>query len=606
MTSGTGTGQVVTADMAYLQNETDWLASYIANLYVSYVSTPEWQSWVRDTKELQEFLYATDTSTTTNRDNGHGHSTHRPKLTQLYDTLEANYMSALFPHDDWLQFKALDEDSNDTKKRRKIEGYMRSRHYGYGHKNMATRCLQDWLALGAAVTEVSYQNIAAKTDEFGVTYRGYNGPVTKRLHPYRVAFNTKATSFAESPKVVQSIKTLGDIAKMIADEELPESYRLVLQKSMDFRHYVSHNLGAFDQDWTDAGMYGYNTTGAYWCGSEVEFLTFYGSIYDDHTMTLHNNKKIVVVDRKWVLLEEDIDTPNGQAPLFYSAWRSRPNSLLGMSPLANIVGLQYYINHLENTRADAFDKMAAPDRVIQGIDDIVQRQDGGVDYYIHENGLVKYLNPDPTALQADFRIEAAERKMEEYAGAPAAAAGIKVPGEQTKFQFAQLNNASGRLFQRKIQAFEDDILIPSANSELDLAKRKLDQRLPVEVLDEELGEKVFADVTADDLRSDGGLVATGARHYTLQAQLVQELNQFMIATQGDEQVKRHLSAKKIAKLWDDLLGFTGSEGMFEANVRIFEETEAQQLLAAAQEVLERNTANSPDALAADAADPTQG
>jgi len=605
MTSETGTGQVMTIEAEQLHNSDEWLATYISNMYESFVTTPEWTKWTDETKELQDFLYATDTRSTSNQSNGHGHQTHRPKLTQLYDTLEANYLHALFPHDDWLQFRALDEESNNVSKRRKIEGYMRSKHTEYGHKTMATRALQDWMVFGAAIVQTGYESTAAQIIN-GVKFRGYTGPVTRRLHPYRVAFNTKASSFAESPKIIQSIKTLGDIAKMIADERLSDEYVEVLQKSQYYRHYIQNNLGAFDDDWLSGSHYGFGTRQAYWCGDEVELLTFQGSIYDQDTQTLHNNKKIVVVDRKWVLLTEDITTPSGNPDIFYSPWRSRPNSLLGMSPLQNLIGMQYYINHLENMRADAFDNMARPDMVIQGIDDIVYRNDGGVNYYIHENGSVKYLHPDPTILQADFKIESTERKMEEYAGAPAAAAGIKVPGEQTKFQFSQLNNAAGRLFQRKIQAFEDDILIPSANAELALAKQNLDSSIPVEVVDDELGERVFQDVSAVDLQSDGGLVATGARHYALQAQLVQELAQFMTATAGDEQVKRHLSAKKIAKSWNDLLGLGGIEGIYEPNVRITEETEAQQVLAAAQSVLDRSVANDPNAIAADQADPTQG
>jgi len=605
MSSDTGTGQVMTVEAEYLHNDEDWLACYIANMYEGFVSTPEWLKWVEETKELQQFLYATDTSTTSNDTNGHGHKTHRPKLTQLYDTLEANYLHALFPHDDWLQFRALDEESNNMVKRRKIEGYMRSRHNGYGHQAMATRALQDWMIFGAAVVETGYQSEAAQIIN-GVKFTGYSGPITRRLHPYRVAFNTQATSFAESPKIVQSIKTLGDIAKMIADERLDDRYREVLIKARDYRHYVQHNIGAFDTDWLDEGHYGFGTRQHYWCGDQVEILTFHGSIYDKDSFTLHNNRKIVIIDRKWILLEEDIMTPTGKPDIFYSPWRARPNSLLGMSPLQNLIGMQYYINHLENMRADAFDAMSRPDLVLQGIDDITYRNDGGTNYYIHENGAVRYLHPDPTILQADFKIEATERKMEEYAGAPAAAAGIKVPGEQTKFQFSQLNNAAGRLFQRKIRAFEDDILIPSANAELALAQQRLDSALPVEVTDDDIGERVFQDVSAADLQSDGGLVATGARHYALQAQLVQELSQFMIATAGDEQVKRHLSAKMIAKSWNDLLGLGGVEGIYEPNVRITEETEAQQLLAAAQSVLERSIENDPNAIAAQQADPTQG
>lgn len=588
-----GTGNVIDIDMQGVLDSEDQLACYIANMYTRFVTTPEWLEWVSTTNELLGYLYATDTSSTSNRSNPHSHNTHRPKLTQLYDTLEANYLHALFPHENWLQFKGGNEESNELGKRRKVEAYLRSRHRLYGHQQIAGSLVTDFLAMGNCVGEAVWNSKSAKIDEAGVEYKGYTGPRTRRHHPFRVAYNTRASSFAESPKIIQSIKTLGDIAKLIQDEEVPEAYREILTESMNFRRYLTANTSVFEQGWLDTPMQGFGTQGAYWSGGNVEILTFYGSLYDEHTNTLHDNRKITVVDRKWIIENEAIEAPDGQAPLFHVGWRTKPNSLLGMSPLANLVGMQYYINHMENTRADAFDKMATPDRIISGLDDTTQRADGGYDFYMHEGGQVRYLAPDTTALQADFKIEQMERKMEEYAGAPAAAAGIKVPGEQTKFQFAQLNNAAGRLFQRKINLFEDQMLVPLANAELDLAKRTLSERLSIAVIDPEIEEEVFVDVGAEDLKVDGGLFAVGARHYALQAQLVQELAQFTQATAGQDAVLRHLSGKKLAKAWDMLLSLGGMDGVYEENVRIIEETEAQQMVAAAQDVLARTTSASP-------------
>ena len=123
---------------------------------------------------------------------------------------------------------------------------MRSRHYMYGHQNMAEWALQDWIVTGTAIVETSYISRTTQALE-GLTIKGYTGPVTRRLDPRRVAFNHRASSFEDSPKIVQSIKTLGDIAKLIEDEELPEDFTYVLKEALLYRHYVRQYFHEFEE-----------------------------------------------------------------------------------------------------------------------------------------------------------------------------------------------------------------------------------------------------------------------------------------------------------------------------------------------------------------------
>src|SRR5699024_3269374 len=78
--------------------------------------------------ETTQYVYATSTQETTNSQNGWSHSTHVPKLTQISDNLAANYMSALFPHDDWMSWVGDDMDSSDAAKRRAVEAYLKTKH----------------------------------------------------------------------------------------------------------------------------------------------------------------------------------------------------------------------------------------------------------------------------------------------------------------------------------------------------------------------------------------------------------------------------------------------------------------------------------------------
>ena len=76
--------------------EPDLLATGIANRWTELAKYRE--KWLEEKKELRNYLFATDTSTTTNQKLPWSNSTTTPKLTQIYDNLKANYSAALFPN----------------------------------------------------------------------------------------------------------------------------------------------------------------------------------------------------------------------------------------------------------------------------------------------------------------------------------------------------------------------------------------------------------------------------------------------------------------------------------------------------------------------------
>ena len=69
-------------------------------------------SWMEDKKELRNYIYATDTTTTSNNKLEWANSTTTPKLTQIGDNLHANYFATLFPNSHWMRWEAMDQDSN--------------------------------------------------------------------------------------------------------------------------------------------------------------------------------------------------------------------------------------------------------------------------------------------------------------------------------------------------------------------------------------------------------------------------------------------------------------------------------------------------------------
>ena len=56
-------------------------------------------------RELRNYLFATDTTTTSNKKLPWKNSTTLPKLCQIRDNLHSNYISALFPNDNWLKWE---------------------------------------------------------------------------------------------------------------------------------------------------------------------------------------------------------------------------------------------------------------------------------------------------------------------------------------------------------------------------------------------------------------------------------------------------------------------------------------------------------------------
>ena len=213
--------------------------------------------------------------------------------------------------------------------------------------------------------------------------------------------------------------------------------------------------------------------------------------------------------------------------------------------------------------------------------------DGTTWWIATDGGSVSNISPDTEILAADFQIDKLEAKMDYYAAVPPESYGFKTPGEQTKFQVSERVNAAGLMFFSKISKFENQMITPSVNAELELAKVHLDENLQVPVSTEE-GD-IFEEITPLILKNQGTLIAVGARHYKQQARLVQELRQFMEAMQMDPEMKMHFSPKKLAKAWNSLLGGFGStDGIYEEYGRLVESVETQQRQQAAGALIDNS------------------
>lgn len=558
----------------------DTLASQIYMMWNDFHN--QRKPWVEEQKELRNYLFATDTSKTSNRTLPWRNSTTTPKLTQIRDNLHANYMAALFPNDQWLKWEGYTLDDAIKAKREAIESYMQNKTRLGGFRTVVSQLLYDYIDYGNAFADVEWVNEKKVDPLTGEEIPGYVGPRVVRISPFDILINPVANNFRNSPKMVRKIMNLGELKAMA--EDFPEEgwVKEAMSKAMKFRHDIANGQYSIE-DFDKAVGYtidGFGNLYEYFQSPYVELIEFEGDLYDPYTDTLLRSHVVTIIDRSRVIRKEPMASWQPKGNKAHVGWRLRPDNLYAMGPLHNLVGMQYRIDHLENIKADVFDLIAFPPLKIKGE---VEEFDWapGAEIHIDVEGDVEMLVPDTTALQADTQIAILEQRMEDYAGAPKQAMGIRTPGEKTAYEVQALESAAGRIFKEKIQNFEVELLEPILNAMLEISRRNMDASDVVRVFDDELGAQIFATVTKDTITANGKLRPVGARHFFSQQQLVQNLTGLFSSPVG-QLIAPHVSAKQLSKLAEDLFGVERYQ-LISDNIALIEQADQQRLMAVLQE-----------------------
>lgn len=560
----------------------DGLATQIADMFV------EWemyrQTWASQKKEIREYLFATDTRHTTNSSLPWKNSVHIPKLCQLRDNLQANYMAAMFPNDRPINWEGDDENADAVEKRRVIEAYMENKLRQSKFRTEVAKCVNDFIDWGNCFALVEFVNETTQDQITGETITGYVGPRMSRISPLDIVFDPTAARFEDSPKVIRTVETLASLrSKMESHPELAYLEE-VFKKMKESRH---HFRGTTPGDYTKNATYqmdGFGSWEDYMDSNYVELLTFYGDIYDPEKDELRKNQILTVVDRSYIIREETNPSWFGTAPIFHVGWRLRPDNLYAMGPLDNLVGMQYRIDHLENAKSDAYDLILHPVMKVIGT---VQDFDYGPGerIYCGDDGDVTFMPPDTTMLSADTQIAIYEAKMEEMAGAPKQAMGFRTPGEKTAYEVQILENGANRIFLNKTSYFEEMFLEPIINTMLETSRRNMEPSELIRVVDDQFGAVAFMKVTKEDITARGKIRPVGARHFARNANIIQNLTQLANSVIGqDGAVMNHISGLKLAKVVEELLGLERFDLVSE-NVRVMEQAETQRVAGAAQQVL---------------------
>ncbi len=579
----------MTATVAEIRLGTDSsaLATSISDMWTRYKDGK--CIWEEEVKEVRDYLYATDTTTTSNNRIDWSNKTHIPKITQINDNLKANYISALFPNDDWLSWEAGDQSAASSSKRKAILAYMKNKLREGNFYTIISALLDDYIMTGNALADVEFVKESKIEETTGETIAGFVGPRAIRLSPYDVVFNPLSSNFKDTPIIKRSMWSYGEFKRYLIERPEDQNWIKEAISSLEFRRELAG--GSTANNFNKACGITVDGFGSYWeylRSDNIEIIELTGDIYDPETDSFMKDRIITIADRSVVLRNEQNPSWLGRSSVQHVGWRERPDNLWAMSPLANIVGMQYRINQLENSKADAIDLNVFPPIKVRG-DVEAFSWAPGAEIHVDEGGDVQLMAPDLSALAVDQEIAFLMDQMEQFTGAPREAMGVRTPGEKTAFEVQTLNNAASRIFQEKIRNFEINLLEPLLNSMLEVARREIDGSDMVRVLEVDNGVESFLTITKEDIAATGKLRPIGARHFARQAQLVQNLIG-LTNTQLWPLISTHLSRRKVAALAEQLLGLEAFD-LFSDNAGLIEDAESSRTAQQLQSTLDEEAPN---------------
>jgi hypothetical protein len=547
----------------------------------------QYQDWdtfraekVREWEELRRYIFATDTTKTTNSKLPWKNKTTIPKLCQIRDNLHANYMASMFPKRSWLVWEADERASNVKEKREAIEAYMKWVVAQDHFKKEISKCVLDYIDYGNCFATVEWSDGRVELPD--KIQAGYVGPVVRRISPIDLVMNPIAPSFDKAPKIVRSLVSLGEVKELLerlSTDENRQQYEDLYRYLREMRQTVAQHTGRLKTQDDYFNVDGFDSFKAYLESDYAELLTFYGDIYDSEKDEFLRNHVVVVVDRHKVVLKKPNPSFFGTAPIFHVGWRVRQDNLWAMGPLDNLVGMQYRIDHIENLKADVFDLITFPPLKVKGlVEDFEWAPFEKI--FVGDDGDVEILAPPADVLQANLEIAQLEQKMEEMAGAPKEAMGFRTPGEKTKYEVQRLENAASRIFANKISQFEEQFVERLLNACLELARRNFTSG-DIRIFDDELQFSTFQTLTIDDITGNGRIRPVAARHFAERADMIQNLNNFA-ASPLYADLKAHFSSIDMARMMETLLEIEDYE-LVKPYVRLAEEADAQRFIQSAQE-----------------------
>lgn len=561
----------------------DMLATRITERYTEWETLRQVKK--NDWEEVRRYVYATDTTQTTNSKNPWKNRTVIPKLCQIRDNLYSNYTATMFPKRKWLEWEASNKDSNQVAKRDAIINYMAWCIDQPQFRHEIDKIILDYIDFGNCFATVEW--LDQRVELPNMVQSGFVGPMIRRINPLDIVMNPTAENFIEAPKVIRSILSLGEIRNYLQRMSTDEN-REEFEQLYEYLKKIRYHARTFQGDWIQRdrlySMDGFTSFRAYLLQDFVEVLTFYGDWYDDYNDHFEKNRVITVIDRHRLVNNRQNASFFGHPPIYHVPWRKKQDNLWGMGPLDNLIGMQYRMDHVENMKADIFDLVTYPVQKIKGfVEDYVWQP--GEKIFIGDEGDVELVTPEVNVLQANMEISNIANIMEEMAGAPKEAMGFRSPGEKTAYEVQRLENAASRIFQNKITQFEEQMLEPLLNAMLELARRNMVEATVIRVFDDEFKISSFQQLTPEDITGVGRIKPIAARHFAEQAQLVQNLTN-LTGSGVWQYVQPHFSSVKLAAVMEEALNLKDYE-VVTPFIAIAEQAEAQMQQQSLQEQMHK-------------------
>lgn len=513
--------------------------------------------------EIQEYIFARTVLDISNSAT-HEHTTHTPELATIREDLIAVIFQSMFPHDDWFRFEPGSKEANNKEIRDAVRSYVKNRRKLNGSRAVHRRMVEDLVDTGNCFGMTFYKDAPENPG------REYVGPKERRISPWDIVFDPTADNFEDSPKIIKERVTMGEFYERYRESEVARQD--VVDKVLNSRTQAAIDSIDARRD-TTAYRSGFSNLGEYLSSGVIELRWFYGDIFDLETMTLRKNRMIVAVDN-WVLIDKEIGTWNGKPHITHYGWKPYPDMLWAQGPLAQIIGLNYQIDHRENAKADGLDKLINPDKLMLGdIQEVWDEEENRFVYLGPEGASVQDVAINAGFLSFDTDIDRKMTMMRSASRMPNDLRGFRTEGEKTFGEFSGLIEGGMRGFLHKIEGYEEHILQPTLSAYIELARKHLDSAIKVPA--EKDGQFTrLVEVSPASLKVDGVFIPEGATRLARKNQILSTLSQ-LSATGLMQIASPHISGKGTAKLLEELTETTGS-GMFEDFAGVKEQAEMQQ------------------------------
>lgn len=518
------------------------VATTISGLWDQYNSSRinAMEAW----KEVDLYRFATSTKQLPGGAN-FDHSMHTPTTHMVDEKLGSILNATAFPHEDWLGWEATEIGDAGKEKQKKVLAYLKKIHTLTKFTRLGKKSLDDLKAYGNTFLQTYFVN--ETVEENGEIIAGYAGPKTCRISPFDIVFDPTVEEFDDSFKIVRKRMSVGEFAqyaKSHGEYISDEAVKAILNRRVGATDSSTSN------DHFKDGQYiphGFDSLQSYYRSGYVDLLWFYGSIFDEATLSVIPNRCIVVADHNTIVM----DTYKRESRIRKGSWKERPDNLWAQGPLEPIIGLNYMINHRENAKNDAIDRMIHPDQLYLGEPEIIYDEETDRrEIWAPVGGDARDIAPDASTLSFNTEVDLIERTVMEAVGLPSDVLGFRSPGEKTAFEVQNLTEGAFRGFIDHVAQWEQDCLEKVILDQIEVARENF-QMVEQVLVENENGIKLPVQITEEDLKVNAVLSPKGSRRFS---RMLQQLAGIQSLAQLAPLVQGHLDTYNLAKALEVLSG----------------------------------------------------